>query len=221
MIKPSENEKGQEESAAISSVFCFLQGDQTKCWVQNLQLVYSALPLEDAKLIFEIYNIAHGEYAKAASDDMDTSYSGLFGLDNEIIAARKLMKSNKEINKKYLIGSDGDDEDSPRITFANILSSNPTRYATVKKYFADFSEDDDCSFNFAILPIKTETYYWINLCRVSEVEYGRYTSELHHVYAVVELFDPADIPFDLNDPATVSIFGSNQFKALADLSYGC
>lgn len=53
------------------------------------------MSLEEAKLIFEILNIASGEYARATQDDFDTSYSGLFGLDDEIIAARQEMKKQR------------------------------------------------------------------------------------------------------------------------------
>jgi hypothetical protein len=41
------------------------------------------------------------------------------------------------------------------------------------------------------------------------------------VYNVAELFAPGELPFDLNDPDTVSVFGTGKFEALADLSYGC
>ena len=213
----NDKEKGKEETITVGSVFCLLEGDQTKCWVQNLRMVYSSMSLEEAKLIFEIHNIASGEYARAAQDDFDTSYSGLFGLDDEIVAARQEMKSHKGINKKFLKSSS--DEDDERLSYEEIIASNPDRYAPVKKYFADLDEYDH--FDFEVLPVQSEQYYWIDLCRVSRDEYERYTSELHHVYNVVELFDPDDIPFDLNDPATVSIFGTNKFKAFADLSYGC
>ena len=98
----NDKDKGKEEIITVGSAICLLQGDQTKCWVQKLQVVYSALPLEEAKLIFEVYNTVRGEYARAACDDMDTSYSGLYGLDDEIIAARKMMKANGSISKKYL-----------------------------------------------------------------------------------------------------------------------
>lgn len=208
-----DKEKGTEKEIEVGSVICLLQGDQTKCWTQKLQIVYSALPLEEAELVFEIYNIAHGEYAKAASDDFDTSYSGLFGLDDEIVAARKQMKHNTKVNKKYLRAGKSE------IPFASIIEADPSRYAPVKKYFEGIEED--FLFDFGLLPIKTENYYWIDLCRVSGDEFERYASELHHIYHVAELFDPDDMPFDLTDPATVSIFGTDKFKAFADLSYGC
>ena len=140
--KVNDKEKGKEEVTKVGSAICLLQGDQTKCWVQKLEIVYSELPLEDAKLVFEIYNIAHGEYAKAASNDFDTSYSGLYGLDDEIIAARMLMKNNEEISKKYLSSSDDFE-----LSFAEIIAVNPNRYASVKKYFEDA---DDYFFDFDI-----------------------------------------------------------------------
>ena len=214
--KVNDSIKGKEETTVVGSVICLLEGDQTKCWVQRLRIVYSALPLKDAKLLFEVYNAAHGEYAKAANDDMNTSYAGLYGLDDEIVAARKMMKMNKEIDSRFLSEPDGDGE----ISYAQVISSNPDRYATVKKY-VDGQDEDMPGFDFEILPISEESYYWIDLCRVTRDEFSRYTSELPHVYEVAELFDPDHIPFDLNDPATVSIFGTNRFEAFADLSYGC
>lgn len=209
---------GQEECIPVGSVICLLEGDQTRCWVQKLWVIYSTVPLEDAKLIFEIYNAARGEYAMAAEDDMDTSYAGLYGLEDEILAARRKLKENTAVDKQFLTRSDGE------VSFAQVIASNPGRYASVRKYFDGQDEADEGMqmFDFSALPaIEKKSCYWIDLCRVTKDEFRRYASELHHVYTVAELFDPDDLPFDLNDPATVSIFGTNRFEAFADLSYGC
>ncbi len=213
----NDEEKGKEEVIEVGSVFCLLEGDQTKCWVQNLKMVYSSMPLEEAKLLFEIYNIAAGEYARAAKDDFDTSYSGLFGLDDEIVEARQKIKKNGGIEQRLLTDANAENGEGP--SYEDIIASNPDKYASVKEYFTGLDEYE--RFDFEVLPIQTEKYYWIDLCKVTKDEYERYTSELHHVYNIVELFDPNDIPFDLDDPATVSIFGTKKFIALADLSYGC
>lgn len=208
----NDKEKGKEENVEIGSVILMLQGDHTSCFVQELKVVYSALPLKDAQLIFEIYNAAHGEYAMAAKDDFDTSYSGLYGLDDEIVAARKKLKSDRALKEKYKTGSD--------FSFSDVLSSNPERYKSVKKYFEN-GKNDEKSIDFCILPVMTEKHYWIDLCQVTSDVYYKYADGLNHVYEVAELFDPEDMPLDFDDPTTVSIFGTDKFKAFADLSYGC
>lgn len=229
MEKIADKEKGTAVECEVGSVICLLKGDHTKCWAQKLQIVYSTLPLEEAKRVFEVYNIAHGEYAKAANGDFDVSYVGLYGLEDEVIEARKKLIDATDIDEKFLQLKDnsyGDDEDYDEnvggeggIDVNEIIASNPGRYESVKKYFID--EDGDIHFNFKLLPLKIDCYHWINLSRVSEDEYERYASELPHEYFVAELFAPEALPFDIDDLATVSVFGTGKFEALADLSYGC
>lgn len=216
----------EEESTEVydgeeGSVVCLLEGDQLKCWVQKLTVIRSGIPLEDAKLLFELHNLAAGEYAKAAEDDMDVSYVGLYGLEDEAMEARRRLKGAAGVPK---LEKSGDEEaDDEPLSLGELLKKYPARYGRLKKYF----DEDDLEnrfdleyFNFKAVE-EPEKFYWIDLARVDENQYERYTSELHHVYNVAELFAPGELPFDLNDPDTVSIFGTGKFEAFADLSYGC
>lgn len=205
-----------KEIKKIGSIICLLEGDQTKCWVQKLKVIHSALSLEEAKLIFEIYNIAAGEYARS-EDETDISYSGLYGLDDEILEAREKMKNQEGILDEFTVHSD---EENPW-TIEGIIEKNPERYGCVKKYLEDCESIEDIFTGFDFEPVKEENFYWIDLCQVTQVEYERYTSELHHIYNVAELFKAGELPVDLKDAATVSIFGTGKFEAFADLSYGC
>lgn len=195
------------------STICLLEGDQLKCWVQKLTVIRSAIPLEDLRLLFEFYNLTAGEIARVKEEDWDVSYAGLYGLEEEILSARTRLKTVAS----ELILPDGKDE---QISAADLLKKNAQRYAPIQKYL-DGLEDGFNLQEMDFLPTQEpQEYYWIDLTRVTQTQYERYTSELHHVYNVAELFGPV-LPFDLEDPEVVSMFGTGKFEALADFSYGC
>lgn len=199
-------------------VLCLVEGDQVKCWVQNIKVIRSSIPLEEAKLIFELYNVTVGEYAKIAEKDEDFSYAGLSGLVDEIKQARKLMKDS-DIPKPLMMEKMSDDdafEDRGKM-MAKMILKYPKRYGCLKKYNIGYWEEEWEN----IFGEPSEEYFWIDMMKVTKEQYYRYASELHHVYKVAEIFAPGELPFDLNDEDTVSIFGTGKFEAFADFSYGC
>lgn len=195
------------------STICLLEGDQVKCWVQKLTVIRSGISLEEAKLLFEFHNLAAGEMQRAANDDMEVSYSGLYGLEEEIWESRRLLKAAAGALTLPA-------QDREQVTAADLLALNPQRYAPIRKYLGEDPADFDLeNMDFQVIG-SARTYYWIDLTRVSQAQYERYTGELHHVYNVAELFGP-ELPFDPEDPEVVSVFGTGKFEALADFSYGC
>lgn len=216
MLSKLQRKNNDEFAGAdTGSVVCSVEGDQLKCWVQKLTIIKSAIPLDDMKLIFELHNLFSGEYAKADEDDMNVSYAGLYGLEDEAAEARRRLKNAAGVPKL----SDADRE----LTLGELLKKFSNRYGSLEKYF---DEDQlDSKFDLQELnyrPVeKSQTCYWIDLTRVTESQYERYANELHHVYNVAELFAPDEFPIDPDDPDTVSVFGTGKFVALADLSYGC
>ena len=195
------------------STICLLEGDQVKCWVQKLTVIPSAIPLEDLRLLFEFYNLTAGEIARVKEEDRDVSYSGLYGLEAEILAARTRLKDAAS----ELVLPDGKDTE---VSAADLLEKNVARYASIRKYLGDLDEGFNLQEMDFLPTQEPREYYWIDLTRVTQAQYERYTSELHHVYNVAELFGPV-LPFDPEDPEVVSIFGTEKFEALADFSYGC
>lgn len=198
---------------------CYVGGDQTKCWVQKLEIVKCNIPLEDAKLMFEVYNRLNGEY-----DNDDYSYLGLDNLVDEVKSHRKKIVKDMKKEFKYDNSSSKDDF---YVSLIDICEKEPDRYKTIKKYF-DVKEDEYDEYYslrdfFDRKAVDVKTYYWIDQCRVSEDEWNSETGwGFSHWYDIVELYDVEKVlPFDLNDEEVVSIFGFNEFEAFADLSFGC
>lgn len=208
---------GHKTQSGDGCTLCIVEGDQVKCWVQNIKVIRSSIPLEDAKLIFELYNIVTGEYEKLAEGDEDYGYAGLSGLVDEIKRARTLM-AQADLPESLIRKQETDDEwEDSGDKMNQIIMKYPKRYGSLKKYNIGYWGGDWEK----IFGEEGEEYYWIDFTRVTKEQYDRYASELHHVYKVAELFAPGQLPFDLNDEDTVSIFGTGKFEAFADFSYGC
>ena len=98
-----------------------------------------------------------------------------------------------------------------------VINQYPQEYGHLKRYISE-----DFQFDFPhLFSDYMESYYWVDMTRVSEEEYKRCTSHLNHPYHLLELFGPAGAPVDFDDPDVISVFGTKAFEALADLSYGC
>lgn len=77
--------------------------------------------------------------------------------------------------------------------------------------------------------IKKETYYLLNQCRVSEIEWMTKLEDWaieeeiesdDYWYSVIELYNSEEsLPFDMKDNGIIRVFGLNKFEALADLSH--
>ena len=77
------------------------------------------------------------------------------------------------------------------------------------------------SFSFSENSAYEEEYYWIDYAQLTEDEYeDKSQGCFNHWYSVLELFQD-EVPVNLKDPDTISIFGTGKAEALADLSYGC
>ena len=201
-----------------SSIICLLGGDQTRCWVQKLQVIICDIPFEEAKKLFELHNRFHNEY-----ENTELSYLGLDNLVDEVICSREKRNKEKQENLSYYRDSDVDNFIG---YILDMCKKEPNRYLRVKKYVKDYYFDNKF-YNLANIlldhAIEEEDYYWIDQCRVSQQEWDRETFEgFNHWYEIAELYNPEDkFPFDLSDEEIVSIFGFNKFEELADLSYGC
>ena len=196
-------------------VVCFLGGDQTNTWVQELQVLYCQMPLEHAKLIFELYNRMHNEYD---SESNDISYIGLDNLAEEVTAARTAMRAAMKSGLDYSSGTEEEYDSFGEYALA-ILHKEGGRYDAIKPYLqrgADLKEisESDC--------IEQENYYWLDQTRRTKEQYDEGQDfGYYHWYDVAELFAGGRLPIDMTDEDVVSIFGTGEFVAFADLSYGC
>lgn len=204
--------KGSKEQADIGSgcVIYDLEGDQTDIWAQKLTICRCDMPMARAKALFELYNRWHDEYSAAEKGEAaDTSYAGLSNLAGEIRAARARMLSQAM-----------DGQDLSKLEMGQVPADDP-RYAGIEPGTVSEEYSHGLADEFRIWSRSIETYYWLDQTRVTKEEYDAEAQVLSHPYRVLELMDPADLPFDPVDENMVSIFGSGRFIAFADLSYGC
>ncbi len=195
----------------IKCVVAYLSGDQTRTWIQEVNVKYCSIPLEEAKLLFEIYNRINDEYNPEYND---TSYLGLDNLEEEVIVARNKRRSECLPNLDYSKIEYHDHIEE----FMELINSD--RYSSIKKYIG---EDEDYFSLKDILDqhvVKQENYYWLDQTHVSQDEYME-NYDCNHWYEICELYEGTELPFDISDEDVVSIFGFNKFVDFADLSYGC
>ena len=211
--------KEQIINSEHSSLICLLGGDQTRTWAQELSIIKCSIPLNEAKLLFEIYNRYCDEY-----NNDSLNYFGLDNLADEVIYARQKMKNEKITGLSYDRLYDADNLiDYMKI----IIDKEAERYGQLKNYIPCDEEvyDDYYSLKDLIYAnaIDENKYYWFDQCRVDKDEYEYHTGcEFNHWYEIVELYDPSqELPFDLSDEDIVSIFGFKKFESFGDLSYGC
>lgn len=201
------------------SIICILGGDQTRIWAQELSVIKCSIPLQEAKLLFEIYNRFNDEY-----NNENLDYFGLDNLCDEVTYARERMKLEKlkDFSYEKIYESDNFLE-----YLKTIIQEEKNRYSTLEKYIPNekFIEDDFYSLKDIIYEyaLDEKKYYWFEQCRVSKAEYEKYTGYgFNHWYEIAELYRAdCNLPFDLNDEDIVSIFGFEKFEAFGDLSYGC
>lgn len=213
-------EKSQLNEKEVGSIICLLGGDQIRIWAQELSVIKSSIPLEDAMLLFEIYNRSNDEYYNDSF-----GYLGLDNLAEEVKYARKLMKENEVDNYSY---KQEYDADSFLEYMKIVIKKEKDRYGKLEKYLPELDDEmleEDFSFKDLLYQyvISEEKYYWADQCRVNKREFEYcFGYGFNHWYEIVELYDPNEkLPFDLSDEDIVSIFGFEKFKAFADLSYGC
>ena len=198
-----------------------LGGDQHGIWAQSLEIGYCTIPLDHAKKLFEIYNRFCNEYYTIENDFHNVSYAGLEGLGAEILSARRKMKNEMDSTLSY---SASDDEDESLYDFIiRLCREEPQRYGELLQYI---SEDHKGIYNIEKIffdhIVDVKKYYWIDQSHVTPSEWDAYVTGFYHWYEIMELYPlHKKFPYDLDDPDTISIFGTNEFEAFADLSYGC
>ena len=199
-------------------IFALTEGDQVQGWAQRIEVIYSNMPVDDAKLLFEIYNRRNDEYL---GGNDDTSYAGLDNLADEITEARKKMRSEMKAGDNYS-EFECDDNDFAQI-LSKAIKENSDKYGNLLKYTGYINPDNIRYVDFTDIYEKTildkETYYWIDQVRCSFEEYEGLS--FNHFYSVAELFEGNTLPIDFKDEDVISTFGTKKFIAFADLSYGC
>lgn len=188
-------------------------------WVQKLRVLHCRMEVEQAKLVFELYNRYFNEYDENKNDD---GYFGLDNLEDEVVVARKKMR---EMKKDELDYSGPKNAHISLIEFARTeIEKDRERYGSISNCFA-VSKDERWSFQriFEKDSIGDEIYYWVDQTPVSNTKFQEIEAQgaFGHWYDVAELFSPEGVPVDLEDEDVVSIFGTDKFLAFADLSYGC
>lgn len=205
------------------SVVCYVEGDHSGCWEQQMTVYYTLIPIEHAKLIFELWNRYHDEYDPGMND---VFYIGLDGLEQDVTAAREKIRSERKADPS---DKRQDDEEFNEY-FERKLREEADRYGCIEPYCSETLEnfDLDCDSPEWLLPYifsensaYEEEYYWIDYAQLTEDEYeDKSQGCFNHWYSVLELFQD-EVPVNLKDPDTVSVFGTGKVEALADLSYGC
>ena len=197
------------------SIICFIEGDQTDNWYQKIHVVYSSMPVSEAKKIFEIYNRSRNEYA----DDCSSTES--ISLDNfveEAEAAHKKRCSEKTPGLSYGKLNEND-------YFVPVLNKaikkEPSRYESVKSYVSERMLHErwggfEDLFNYYM--VDEETWYWIDETHVSEQEYEKKAEGVWNFSKAAELFEGPSLPVDLSREDSVSVFGTGKFADLVVLS---
>lgn len=202
-------------------VVCLLGGDQIRTWAQKLTVYKCDIPMEEAILLFELYNRYHGEYEE---NNNSLGYLGLDNLAEEVICAREKMRENRIEGYDY---DRKEEADSFEKYVLKMAEAEPERYGKIADYIdLEIEEDDfenELSKIFADHALDSQEYYWLDQTRVNSAEWNKETFDgFNHWYEVIELYSPDQLlPFDLKDEDVVSIFGFEKFAAFADLSYGC
>ena len=205
------------------SVVCYVEGDHSGCWEQKMTVYYTLMPIEHAKLIFELWNRYHDEYDPSMND---VFYIGLDGLEQDVTAAREKIRSERKADPS---DKRQDDEEFNEY-FERKLREEADRYGCIEPYCSKTLENFDLDYESSewLLPYifsensaYEEEYYWIDYAQLTEDEYeDKSQGCFNHWYSVLELFQD-EVPVNLKDPDTISIFGTGKAEALADLSYGC
>lgn len=211
-------EQGSDFTRQIDALFGtsnYLNG----IWVQELRVLHCKMDIEQAKLIFELYNRYHKEYDE---DNNETGYFGLDNLEEEVFAARQKMRSEKIAGLDYSGPENSEDEDIELMKFIQEqIRKEPKRYGSVEAYFAK-QEDDPWLLQhiFKDDSVGEEIYYWQDQTHITDSEFD-VLGGFYHWYEIAELFPVGKLPVNLEDEDTVSIMGTNKFLAFADLYYGC
>ena len=204
----------KKKDKGAGSLICVMGGDQARMWCQKVDVYECMIPLDEAKLLFEIYNRCNNEYLC----DSDYSYAGLDGLVEEKIAHREKMEASMKSGLSYEQIEMDPYEFNEVLSYA--IDEEPKRYGSLKKYIS--KDMEMCGFLELLIgySVIRESHYWVDLCKTTQAEFDSFYG-FNHWYEVVELFDAKKFSFNFNDEDTISIFGSDESIALADLSYGC
>lgn len=207
------------DTTGTKCIFVKTEGDQVQGWHQKIDVIYSSMPVEDAKLLFMVWNRIKDEYN---DENTDVGYAGLDNLVDEIIAARAKMRSEK--NNEFGYDRLEDIEDEEEYTFASYVENaiyEDSKYRNLLKYVSFEDMRYGASFENYYEPtiLDVKTYYWEDQVRCTSKEYDK--NDYFHRYEVIELFEGDTLPVDFDDEDVVSIFGTGKFVAFADLSYGC
>ena len=210
-------------------IICCLGGDQIQNWAQKLTIKHCNVSLEQAKLVFELYNRMRGEYEENVEAP---NYAGLDNLDGEILTARAKMHREMRHGLDYSSNLHEENDECFSQYMIRMVKNEPQRYGILNSMISGYSENFDdpdepflCANNPAdVLNDYTDdeaVYCWWNMARIPETEFDEIGDGYSHWYDVCELYGPGELPFDLTDEELVSIFGFGKFEAFADLSYGC
>ena len=213
--------KTEEEQGGEKSILCLVGGDQVNTWSQELRIFKCDIPLDDAILLFELYNRFHGEYDKIKSGTVDDSLIGLDNLESETKVAHSLMKEQIEENLDYSSDRKGASDFGGYVEIMAVQDS--ARYGGMDKYVDKIRFDYDESGILTIFKKRSfdvKSYHWINQTRVSDSEWNKESaSGFDNWCEIIELYPfEKNLPFDLNDEDIVSIFGFGKFKAFANIS---
>lgn len=218
IVRFSEPKQPRYVPRKTGCTLCVLGGDQAKLWAQKLRVMHIDLPLETAKLVFELYNRLHSEYETDPAEQ--PNYAGLDNLDREIMAARRKMQAERKPGLDYSPQNDSEDDLYDFGSYiTQMIAREPKRYGALAMLELEYAMDP---VN-VLSPYADDeaTFCWWDLTRISEEDFEAACDSYNHWYDVCELYGPGKLPFDLQDEDVVSIFGFDRFVAFADLSYGC
>lgn len=212
------------DDASEQCVVCLFGGDHVTAQAQELRVYTCDIPLNDAKLLFELYNRFRGEYERVS--DGTFSFDGL-ALDNlsaEVRAAhekmREQMKSGRDFS--HLIPNTQDTAFNFGDYLERAVMRDRDRYGALLHCVDKLRFDYDASGILTVLKRRStdcHVYYWLDRTKVTEREWNAAASRgFSNWFQVMELYPSnAPLPFDPNDNELSTIFGFGEFRALAIL----
>lgn len=206
----------------INCTVFVVSGDQTNHWEMVVKRYYSTITFEQARLLFEIYNRAHNEYAFEVDDDGDEteSYSPpVCSIDN-LTDEMKAAHEKRVQEKKDGLNFDAQNDWMPGFhsnNFGDLVNEairrEPEHYGVLSslnisgiRSLEDCFKKDNCN-----------EFYFENQTRTINPVCMR----CNHLYTVAELFEGKETKLDFSDEDVICPFGTNRFAAFADFSYGC
>ncbi|MBQ1546312.1 MAG: hypothetical protein IIZ59_02130 [Clostridia bacterium] len=212
------------DDASEQCIVCLFGGDHVTMQAQELRVYTCDIPLNDAKLLFELYNKFRGEYERLTDGTFSLDDLALDNLAAEVRVSHEKMREQLKSGKDYshLIPNTHDTAFNFGDYLERAVMRDRGRYGMLLHCVDKLRFDYDASGILTVLKRRStscDVFHWIDRTRVSEREWNAAASRgFSNWYQILELY-PSNVPlpFDPNDAELSTIFGFGEFRALAIL----